>query len=972
MSEIGEKNQETLNVQQQISRFHEFFEKFYYAKLLEQVRKGENFLVFDFRELSSSDPELADILIEQPEETLRAAEHAIKEFDMPREVKTFHVRVKDLPQSAKMLIREIRSKHLGRLVWSLGVVRQKSDVRPQVTSARFECPSCGNVITVLQIEIEKKFREPSKCSFGRKGKFKELSKELIDAQGLVLEEASEDLEGGDQPKRMNIFLKNDLVSPLNEKRCSPGNKVKITGWITEVPTNLKDGAKSTKFDLLYEANFIESIAEDMTDTPISKEEEEAIKEIASDSQALERLAKSVAPSIYGHEKTKEALILQFVGGVRKERADGTITRGDMHVLLVGDPGCGKSQMLKRATKIAPKARYVTGKGVSGAGLCVSPNSILITNPGDMIAIQKVVEPISQEMEYRNGIWKKDAVDDVKIQTLSYDLKIHSAKPASLWKLETPQSIIEINTTSGKKVELTGNTQLLTCINGKLTWIKSNEIRTGMYIATPRRLMEGKVSTVNTIDLIEPNPVVHNVKTVVKEIVDKLSKKYGSIRNAAQELNIKENQLYMHWVNKNACGNIKLKELLRLAKIAEVDVKPFIRELSLYNGKTHKIPQFINENVLYAAGLIAGDGDIRKSGYTYSIRFSNETKELQNIFQKILKEEFGLKYDVQDGNTQRPTATRTHSKILKEICSILGIPESPKSHRITFSPILLKMNNQLLAHYLAGMYDTDGCVNVRKTKGSHSIEYYTCSEQFARQLQFILLRYNISSKIRSRPPTTGKIKGKLKRYNIEIRGRENSRLFKENILLRHQRKKENLEKIYSIEEGTPNRDVIPGAGLLLKRLLKEHNIRSGKRIKNTIRRNTAQKLANLLPENDKTHEVKKLVNSDILWEKIIEINAKSPEYDYVYDVTVEGTHNFVVDGIIVHNTAAVVKDEFLGGWSLEAGALVLSNRGFVMIDEMDKMGKEDRSAMHEALEQQSVSISKANIQATLRAETTVLA
>ena len=72
------------------------------------------------------------------------------------------------------------------------------------------------------------------------------------------------------------------------------------------------------------------------------------------------------------------------------------------------------------------------------------------------------------------------------------------------------------------------------------------------------------------------------------------------------------------------------------------------------------------------------------------------------------------------------------------------------------------------------------------------------------------------------------------------------------------------------------------------------------------------------------------------------------------------------------TASVVKDEFLGGWALEAGALPLCNRGFCMIDEMDKMSVEDTSAMHEALEGQTITISKANIQATLRAETTVLA
>lgn len=355
-----------MNTPEQITKFHEFFEKFHYAELLEVVRKGQDFLITDFGELSRFDPELAEQLLEQPEEILAAAELAIKEFDLPREVGHFYVRLKNLPESKEILIRNIRSKHLNKLWWTEGIVRQKSDVRPQVTSARFECPSCGNVITVLQ--LDKKFREPSRCSCGRKGKFKELSKELIDAQGIVLEEAPEDLEGGEQPKRINIFLKNDLVSPLNEKRSSPGSKIRIAGWITEVPTNLRDGGKSTKFELLFQANHLETVEEDFMNIEISKEEEEEIKILASDPKVYEKLVRSVASSIYGHDKIKEALLLQFVGGVRKERTDGTVTRGDMHVLIVGDPGSGKSQMLKRAVKIAPKARYVTGKGVSGAGL----------------------------------------------------------------------------------------------------------------------------------------------------------------------------------------------------------------------------------------------------------------------------------------------------------------------------------------------------------------------------------------------------------------------------------------------------------------------------------------------------------------------------------------------------------------------------------------------------------------------------
>lgn len=83
------------------------------------------------------------------------------------------------------------------------------------------------------------------------------------------------------------------------------------------------------------------------------------------------MVRSIAPSIYGHEKIKEALVLQMMGGVRKKRDDGLITRGDIHVLLVGDPGAAKSQLLKRITNVAPKARYVTGKGASGTGLTAS-------------------------------------------------------------------------------------------------------------------------------------------------------------------------------------------------------------------------------------------------------------------------------------------------------------------------------------------------------------------------------------------------------------------------------------------------------------------------------------------------------------------------------------------------------------------------------------------------------------------------
>ena len=197
-----------MDVNEQIKKFGDFIESNYHTQLLEKVRKGETFLVIDFSELSKFDPELADELLDRSEEVIEVAESAVQQFDLEGDMKGLKIRFNNLPESQKIMIRDIRSKHIDKLFVIDGVVRQKSDVRPQVTAAKFECPSCGNIINVLQLDAS--FKEPSKCGCGRKGKFHLLNKELVDAQGIVLEEAPEELEGGEQPKRMNILLKNDF------------------------------------------------------------------------------------------------------------------------------------------------------------------------------------------------------------------------------------------------------------------------------------------------------------------------------------------------------------------------------------------------------------------------------------------------------------------------------------------------------------------------------------------------------------------------------------------------------------------------------------------------------------------------------------------------------------------------------------------------------------------------------------------
>src|SRR3990167_7303589 len=163
-----------MNINEQIEKLTEFISENYKDEIYESIQKGKKALIIDFKELARFDHELAEDLLQVPEEnTLR------------------RIRFRNLPQTQKIKIANIRSSHLDKFVSVEGIVRQASDIRPQVTQATFECPSCGNSIKILQ--ITQTFKEPSRCSCGRKGAsaFKLISKEMIDVQHLKIEEAPE-------------------------------------------------------------------------------------------------------------------------------------------------------------------------------------------------------------------------------------------------------------------------------------------------------------------------------------------------------------------------------------------------------------------------------------------------------------------------------------------------------------------------------------------------------------------------------------------------------------------------------------------------------------------------------------------------------------------------------------------------------------------------------------------------------------
>jgi replicative DNA helicase Mcm len=357
------KEKEPNSKQEEIILEAKTFITSYKEKLKTSLRDENSVIFIDFMEIAEETPFLSEEIVKNPEETLRSMEVAIEEMGLANNVR---VRLTNLPKSNDVLIRNIRSKHLNELIVLEGIIRQSSDVRPQVVNAKFECPSCGTIISVLQ--MEKKFREPTRCSCGRRGAFRLISKEMVDTQRLIIEEAPDMLHGGEQPKRINVFVKEDLVDPKMEERTTPGSRAKVIGILKEVPVPLSTGGMSTKFELAVEVNNITPLEETFEELNITEEDELQIKELSADPNIYEKLRDSIAPSVWGFEEIKGSLLLQLFGGVKKMKPDGQHSRGDIHIMMIGDPGVAKSVILGFMANISPKGRYVVGKSTSGAGL----------------------------------------------------------------------------------------------------------------------------------------------------------------------------------------------------------------------------------------------------------------------------------------------------------------------------------------------------------------------------------------------------------------------------------------------------------------------------------------------------------------------------------------------------------------------------------------------------------------------------
>lgn len=356
-------------------RFQEFLSTFQTEKEEHKYRKrlgqlsgsGQRHIVVDFEDLISFDSELAKLLIDRPDEYLPYIERSawaqlkIEDPEYAELTKRVRVRFRKLPE--RYSLRRIGAEHLGKLLLLDGIIVRATPVKPLVTRAAFQCRKCNSITYVEQVGLL--MREASVCGRCRSEilDFSEKHSSFINTQEFRIQERPEDLPPGQLPRAVDVKLHEDLVDIAR-----PGDRVSLTGIVRAQQEVLGRGTRLRTFELFLDTNHVDVAGKEAEVVEITAEEEKQILEMAKDPWIQRKLLSSLAPSIYGYENIKEAILYLLFGAVPKTLPDGVTIRGDMNVLLIGDPGTAKSQLLKYVARVAPRGLYTSGRGSTAAGL----------------------------------------------------------------------------------------------------------------------------------------------------------------------------------------------------------------------------------------------------------------------------------------------------------------------------------------------------------------------------------------------------------------------------------------------------------------------------------------------------------------------------------------------------------------------------------------------------------------------------
>ncbi|CAF2091453.1 unnamed protein product [Brassica rapa] len=392
----------------------------YYEAEIEAIRGGESTMMYiDFSHVMSFNDALQRAIADEYLRFEPYVRNACKRFviemnpsfvsdETPN--KDINVSFYNLPFTKRL--RELTTSEIGKLVSVTGVVTRTSEVRPELLYGTFKCLDCGSVIK--NVEQQFKYTQPTICvsptclNRARWALLRQESK-FADWQRVRMQETSKEIPAGSLPRSLDVILRHEIV-----EQARAGDTVIFTGTVVVIPdisalaapgeraecrrdssqqkssTAGHEGVKGLKAlgvrDLSYRLAFIANsvqIADGSRNTDMRNrqndsneddqqqftgEELDEIQQMRNTPDYFNKLVGSMAPTVFGHQDIKRAVLLMLLGGVHKTTHEGINLRGDINVCIVGDPSCAKSQFLKYTAGIVPRSVYTSGKSSSAAGL----------------------------------------------------------------------------------------------------------------------------------------------------------------------------------------------------------------------------------------------------------------------------------------------------------------------------------------------------------------------------------------------------------------------------------------------------------------------------------------------------------------------------------------------------------------------------------------------------------------------------
>ncbi|MBY8983757.1 MAG: hypothetical protein KGD65_01670 [Candidatus Lokiarchaeota archaeon] len=864
-------------------------------------------------------------------------------------------------------LRGLRAKNIDNFIWSNGILIRSSTIRPKIIKATFECALCGSTFEVIQLTSRIKwpnFCINQQCKAKTQSDFRLISKssEFIDWQSIMIQEIPEDLPPGRIPRSVQAILTHDLVDSVK-----PGDRIKLMGTYKSVLAQSTQSYNSTLFKTFIDVNFIDPEDKSEHITDLSKEDKKKIEELSKEPMIQKKIARSISPSIYGRDQLKMACALSLFGGTRRKKLGGGYKRGDLHFLVVGDPGTGKSEILKGAVDVSPRGLYTSGKGSTGVGLTAAvikegetgqmnleAGVVVLANGGiaaidefdkmdtaDRSALHEAMEQQSYHYnteilsadgrrivigEFINKLMKqnKDKIiygkdceilpfNDLKIFTSDFK-KIFKTNVDRVSRHKAPTHFYKITFTNGRSIIVTPEHPIFAFREGILSCICAKDCVKDDFIPIPKYLPNSS----DIIELHDDNGSNHPLAkelTMPRHLTPKLGRVLGYI--VSEGHSYKGSGAEIGFSNMD---DILLKDFYKLMK-DEFNIEPSINE----RDDGLKTLRYISVN-LYEWMIENFPEVMTKS------KFKRAPNKILSSSRKIIKE-FLISAFKGDGSVESTAICyRTASKGLcadyQDLLLKLGLHS-----RITYDKYNDSYKVYIRAQSLIQFYEEiiqDNDHRIKKIRNLIKPDRPKTHHHDIFPNSIIEMIINLKHKLAIT------YDGYFHRHLKENHGITRNVFQKELTLIKHKFLKilKTLDKNIDIQE---IRDETGYSQAILAQItgLNRSNIdyyeRGGYDKKQ--RENCKLKIVSALKTEMKKVEAKinylnSLIESDIYWDRIKQIeciqNKEKIYTPWVYDITVEPNHTFISQGIVLHNTVSIAKAGIVATLKAQTAIIAAAN------------------------------------------------